>query len=198
MTFYKFAKNLVGIILKIIYRVRVYGRENMVEDGKLIICSNHTHNFDPVVVSVVYKRQVHWMAKKQLYENKVLARLWYALGAFPVDRDEADLSTIKNSLRILKEDKILGIFPEGTRVKELNLDNAKSGISLISIKAKSPIQPIYIESTYKLFSPINVYIGKPMEFTDLYGQKLSKDDYLIASKEILQEIYSIKEKEASK
>ena len=196
MSFYNIVKNIVGLFFKIIYRFKVEGKENITKDGKLIICSNHIHNLDPLILSIIYPRQINWMAKKQLFENKILSKILYKLGAFPVDRDEADLSTIKKSLKILKEDNILGIFPEGTRVKEINLNNAKAGVSLISIKSQTPVLPIFIESNYKLFSTIKVYIGEPLDFSDLYGEKLNKEDYLIASQKILKSIYSIKDKEA--
>lgn len=134
------------------------------------------------------------MAKKELFQNKFLDYVFRKLGAFPVDRKESDISAIKNALRVLKNDGALGIFPEGTRVEEFNLDNVKSGTALISIKSKSRILPIYIEGNYKLFSKINVYIGEAIDFSDYYGQRLSSETYAELSKDVLKEIYTIKKK----
>lgn len=198
MSFYNGVKSAAGIFLKIFYRINVYGKENINTNGNLIICGNHSHNLDPIFVSIAYPKQIYWMGKKELFVNKFLAKFFDKLGAFPVDREASDLSAIKNSLRILKRGEVLGIFPEGTRVKELNLDNAKAGIALISIKSKSPILPVYIESNFKLFSKVNIYFGEIIDFKDKYDTKLSTEEYTVLSREVLQSIYAIKEKEDDK
>lgn len=195
MNFYTVVKGITYAIFKLIYRINVYGKENIVMNEKLIVCSNHTNILDPVVLAVIFPREVSFMAKKELFENKFLNYVFRKVGAFPVDRKESDISAIKNALRVLKNDGALGIFPEGTRVEEFNLDNVKSGTALISIKSKSRVLPIYIEGTYKLFSKINVYIGEAIDFSEYYGEKLSSETYSELSKDVLKEIYSIKEKQ---
>ncbi|MBU5426621.1 1-acyl-sn-glycerol-3-phosphate acyltransferase [Tissierella pigra] len=198
MSFYTVVKAAAGLVFRLIYRIEVHGKENIPTDGKLVLCSNHIHNFDPIILSIVFPRQIFWMAKKQIFENKILSYLFKNLGAFPVDREESDLSAIKNSLKVLKKEGVLGIFPEGTRVKEFNLKNAKPGISLISIKAHSMVLPVYIEGDYRIFSKIKVYFGKPIDFSKYYNGKLSTDEYRLLSQEILQSIYSNKYKEEGK
>ena len=96
------------------------------------------------------------MAKKEIFNNKILSFIVRRLGAFPVSRNEVDISAVKKSLKILKEDRVLGIFPEGTRVNKLDLNNAKAGVSLLAIRSKSPVLPVYIESNYKLFSKVKI------------------------------------------
>lgn len=192
MTFYYIMRAIVKVFSKLIYRIEIIGKENIEDSGKLIICSNHTHNFDPVILAIIYPRQIHFMAKKELFKNKFLDSVFSGLGAFPVDRKESDLSAIKNSLRVLKKDEVLGVFPEGTRVKEFDLENAKAGTALLSVKSRSPVLPVYIESNYKLFSKVKIYIGEPIEFCNYYGKKLDNGDYTFLSQEILKSIYSIK------
>lgn len=194
MSFYNFIKKIAIVIFKLIYRINVYGEENIKNQGSLIICANHTHNFDPIILSIVYPRQVFWMAKKQLFRFKILAFFLNKLGAFPVDREEADLSTFKKSLKVLKNNDVLGIFPEGTRVKKIDLENAKPGIGLIALRSKAPVLPVFIEGNYKPFSKINVYFGQEMDFSDYHNKKVSKEDYLLVSKDILKSIYSIKKR----
>ncbi len=87
---------------------------------------------------------------------------------------------------------MLGIFPEGTRVQEMDLDNTKPGIALISIKSKSPVIPVFIDSEYKLFSKIVINIGEPIYFDEYYDQQLEAEDYLEISKDIMKTIYSLK------
>ncbi len=194
MKFYTIARGIVNILFKLIYRINVYGKDNIVIDKKLIVCSNHSHIFDPIILAIIYPTEISFMAKKELFQNKFSKYIFTKLGAFPVDRKETDLKAIKNALRVLKRDGVLGIFPEGTRVNEFNLENVKSGTALISIKSKSHILPIYIEGSYKLFSKINIYIGENIDLSEYYGQKLSSEDYFKLSKDILRIIYDIKEK----
>ncbi|HHV27709.1 MAG TPA: 1-acyl-sn-glycerol-3-phosphate acyltransferase [Tissierellia bacterium] len=190
--FYRLCYFIGNIVFRIIFRFKVTGKHNIPKEGKVILCSNHISDLDPLILGLAIPRNIRFMAKKELFENKFLGGLVNALGAFPVDRKAADLSAIRNSLNVLKNDEVLGIFPEGTRVTEENIENAKPGIALISIKAKAPVIPIYIESKYKVFSKIKINIGEPIYFNEYYGKKLKTEDYKILSQEIMKSIYSLK------
>jgi len=194
MSFYNFIKAIATAVFKIIYRINVYGKGNIPKQGNLIICSNHIHNFDPINIALVYPRQISWMAKKQLFKYKIPAFFLSKLGAFPVDRDEADLSTFKKSLNVLKNHGVLGIFPEGTRVKTIDLENAKPGVGLIALRSKANVLPVFIEGNYKPFSRINVYFGGIIDLSQYHDKRVSKEDYLLVSKDILKSIYSIKQR----
>ncbi|EOD01640.1 lysophospholipid acyltransferase family protein [Caldisalinibacter kiritimatiensis] len=192
MSFYSFAKGLMFFLLKLLYKIEVNGIENIPNKGKGIICSNHISLLDPIVVAIATPRKINFMAKKELFNNSLLRFLLNKLGAFPVDRKGTSLSAVKSSLKVLKQDSLLGIFPEGTRVRIENIENAKPGISMISIKSKSPIIPIYIQTNYRIFSKITVHIGHPIEFSDYYREKLTTEDYKNLSKNVMKEIYSLK------
>lgn len=189
--FYSVIKFLANIIFRVLYRVKTYGLENVPKDGKFILCSNHANNLDPVFVSMIMPRKISWMAKKELFKYKTTSYLGYKLGAFPVDRSQSDISAIKNALRVLKDDKVLGIFPEGTRVKRMDLESAKPGVALLSVKSGANILPVHIESNYKLFSKINIYIGKTMDISNKDGSKPSTEDYIEKSKLVLKTIYGL-------
>nr|WP_143582987.1 lysophospholipid acyltransferase family protein [Tissierella creatinophila] len=192
MLLYDILVNIAYILFSVIFRFKVIGKENIPLDGKLIVCSNHKNNLDPVIISIFFSRQICWMAKKEIFNNKLINFIARKVGAFPVNRDEVDIGAVKNALKILKEDRVLGIFPEGTRVKKMDLNNAKSGVSLLAIKSKSPVLPIYIESNYKLFSKIIIHIGEPLYlYKDIEG-KLTPEQYSDLSKHILSQIYSLK------
>ena len=193
MAFYRIARSIANVLFRIIFRIRIEGRENISKDGALIICSNHISNFDPIMIAIAIPRPVSFMAKKELFSNKFLEKLFLSLNAFPVDRKGSDLSAIRSSLKVLKEEKILGIFPEGTRVYKMDLDSIKSGIGLIAIKGQAPVVPIYIDSKYKPFSKVKITIGQTMNFEDLYGKRLNSEEYGNISKEIMKSIYILKE-----
>lgn len=192
MKLYQPFKYIAKVIFKLIYRIEVINKDNIPKEGRFLLCSNHISVFDPVVLSIILPREIAWMGKKELFEKKWMAKMFTNLGVFPVDRNETELSTIKHAIKLLKNEEILGIFPEGTRVKEMNLENAKPGVVLIGIKTKSPILPVYIEGTYKPFSKIKVIFGDTFDFSDSYDERLTTNDYKIYGQEILSTIYSIK------
>lgn len=190
--FYDIIKAIAKFILNFFYRVKVYGRENIPLDGRLILCSNHASNWDPIFISIVVPRQISWMGKKELFKNKIIGYLLGKLTVFPVDRDGSDVSAIKNALRVLKGERALGLFPEGTRVQSMDLNNVKSGVALLGIKSKSPILPVYIESNYKIFNRVHIYIGEAMDLNEMIDGKPGADDYIDLSKQVLSKIYDLK------
>lgn len=175
------------------YPVKVHGIDNIPDNGKLILCSNHVSNWDPIFISIGFSRKINWMGKAELFQNKVLAFLIKKLGVFPVNREGTDINAIKNALRVLKNNEILGIFPEGTRVREFNPKNAKHGAALLSIRSKSPILPVYIESNYKIFNKVNIYIGSPIKYYETFNKNIGSKDYSLISKDLLQTIYDLKQ-----
>lgn len=193
--FYRTMLSIVTFILKIFFRIRVYGIENEPSNDKLIICSNHANNLDPIFVSIAIKRQIRWMGKKELFQNKLVSWFITKLGVFPINRGETDITAIKTALRILKNDEVLGLFPEGTRVKNIDLENAKPGVALLAVKSKANILPVYIDSSYKLFSKVNIYIGKSLDMSIYHDKKLSSKEYEEVSKFILTNIYKLKNME---
>lgn len=102
------------------------------------------------------------MGKKELFANKFFAYTLKKFNVFPVDRSKNDLQAYKTAMKILKEEKVLGIFVQGTRNK--NLDGAKDGAAMFAMKTNSPIIPIGINASYKFFSRVQINIGKPIYF----------------------------------
>lgn len=155
---YKFLKFIVCFLFRIIYRVNIKGIENVPKDGAFIISSNHTHIFDPISIAILTKRQIFFVAKKELFKNKILSKLFLSIGAIPIDRKNNDLKAIKSCFKVLRKKNILGIFPEGTRVKNIDINNMKKGVSLIALKNDVDIVPVHIDANYKIFSKINIEV----------------------------------------
>lgn len=189
--FYSLVKAIAFVVFNIIFRIKVEGKENIPGDGRLVLCSNHRSNWDPLIIAAMFPRKIAWMGKKELFQNKFLKVPLNWLGVFPVDRQVADLSAVKTALRILKSEKVLGIFPEGTRVKEYNPENAKAGVALLAMKSQAPVLPLYIESGYKMFSRLKIIIGEPVEYHKKYTGRLGNEDYSNISQEILADIYKL-------
>ncbi len=192
MTFYNLSKFVINILFSIIFNKKVYGLDNLPSKGRVIICCNHSSVYDPIFLGISLNRKVHFMAKKELFKNKFFGLILKKLGSFPINRNGQDLSAIKNALRILKKEEVLGLFPEGTRVQKIDVNKVKSGVAMISIKAKAPIVPVYIDSSYKLFSKVDIHVGKPIEFKEYYNKRISNKEYKNISIKTMKEVYSLR------
>lgn len=185
---YRFAKWLLRPIFGFFYNIKLEGLENLPEKGPLIICSNHTSAIDPIMLGVMmpYKR-IYSMAKAELFRNKLIGWLMYKLYVFPVKRGEADLKSIKTSLKVLKDGEIMGIFPEGTRNRTGEV-KAEPGVAMIAVKAHAQVLPVAIISNYKFFNKTILRIGNSVNLEEYYDQKLQNEDYHNISLEIMQKI----------
>lgn len=135
------------IRFKLVYRLEVYGRENIPKDNNFIIASNHLSTLDPPLICAVMNRGVAYMAKKELFENPFM-RWWLNwLGAFAVDREKLGVSTIKTVMGIKKTNWVLGIFPQGTRQLDGNITNVTKGFASLAKSTKCGILPIGITGT---------------------------------------------------
>ncbi|WP_040397056.1 lysophospholipid acyltransferase family protein [Anaerococcus senegalensis] len=182
--FYRFIYFLIRIIATPLFRIRVHGIENIPKDEKYIICANHKSFFDPIFVALAINRQVHFIAKKELFEIPILKNILKKLNVIPAQRDGKDLSVLRDSIKLIKKGKILGIFPEGTRVKEIKRENIKDGAGYIALKSKTDILTIEIISSYKPFFKTNLYIKNLVKIENFKEYK-SKD----AMEKIMDETY---------
>jgi len=173
--FYYIAKTIVWLLLKIFWRMEVIGTENVPERGGMIIASNHVSYLDPVVLGAATKRKIHFIAKKEVFNNIFSSIFLKSLNAFPVDRKKIDMPAFKKTISILKKGGILGIFPEGTRSINGELQELKLGVVKIAMKAGVPIVPVGIIGTHKIYphgkmfpvlfkNKISVYFGAPQYF----------------------------------
>nr|WP_228104953.1 lysophospholipid acyltransferase family protein [Terrisporobacter mayombei] len=189
LSFYKFVLSVFRLYSKVFYKYEVIGAENIPDEGNIILAANHKSNLDPIfVASAVKNRKVATIGKKELFNNKILAKILDKLCVIPIDRDNPSISTIKTILKKLKEGYAIGIFPEGTRVKGNAFGDAKAGLALFAIKGKANVIPISIISGYSLFNKVTIYIDKPISFEEYYKQKLSADDYERLSGDVLEVI----------
>jgi len=171
--FYRFARRLIIIIARIFYRFDVSGTENIPKKGSVIICSNHIHALDCLLLAMFCKRQIFFIGKKELFEGRFLGTLLRRLGAFPVDRGAADMKAYRHTIQLLKEDKALGIFSQGTRMQDF--ENAKSGVSVFALKTGAPIVPAGITGTYRPFSKVRLRFGPPITMESYQGRKVKSD-----------------------
>lgn len=169
--FYKFARVLIKGVLAVIHPVRIHGAENIPAEGAAIVCGNHISMRDPFIVAASMNRELRFMGKKELWDVKILRPILDALGGFPVDRGASDTSALRTSVNILKEQQILGIFPEGTRNEDDGQQHAiQAGVASIALRGKAKLVPVYIQGPYKLFRPVHITFGQPLDYSSHEGR----------------------------
>lgn len=150
--FYKIATGLASLFYHIIFKITVIGRENIPKKlGGCIIASNHVSNNDPPFVGIVFKGKYTFMAKEELFRSRLFGWLIRKLGAFPVKRGAKDLAAIDTAIESIHKGRTFIIFPEGTRSKTGELGKPKSGVSLIAVRAKAPVIPVFVKYGRKKF-----------------------------------------------
>jgi 1-acyl-sn-glycerol-3-phosphate acyltransferase len=191
----EFLRIIVKIFFKCFYRVKITGYENIPAKGGVVLCSNHIGEIDMFLIGVKSKRLVHYMAKEELFKNPLFGAIIRWLGAFPVKRGRVGTESIKTGLKLLEDGHILGIFPEGTRMKnKQNKDvKAKPGAAMFAVKAGVPVIPVAISGNYKLFSKIRVVFGKPFYLEAEKDKKYTNEDFTEMSQYIMKKVYSLLE-----
>ena len=176
MNLYPFGRALCSGILSPIYQFKVIGKENFPTDGGVLLCSNHISNLDPPTVGIAAPRQVHFMAKEELFSAPVLGKILPLINAFPVKRGMSDREALRKGLGVLKEGKVLGLFPEGTRSKTGELGKGLAGAGFFALRSKAQIVPCAVIGPYKPFKRLKVVFGKPIEFDDYRKNKVSAEE----------------------
>lgn len=185
--FYYLVTACLRILFKVVFRYRIHGWENVPQHGPYIICSNHTSWFDPPLVgSVCHYGRVHFMAKEELFKLFLFGPIIKKLGAFPVKRDTADRRAIKHALKLLAEGQLVGLFPEGTRVKGGELGQPFHGPALIALMSQKPVLPVAVIWPDRLFKPVKINFGKMLYFKA--EGKIKKDILEQVSTKIMWEI----------
>jgi 1-acyl-sn-glycerol-3-phosphate acyltransferase len=185
---YYIARFIFKVYFILANRVTVKGADNIPETGGAIICPNHIHWLDPLLIGTHIKRTVFYMAKAELFTGKLSSFILKGINAFPVKRGTADISAIKYSFKVIKKGAILGIFPEGTRSKNGELLPAEPGAALIALKTNVPVIPIRVKGSYSIFGRLSITIGKPMDLSGYMDRKLTSDEINEASQNIMEEI----------
>ena len=178
---------ILYIPLFIIYPTRVIGKKNLPKKGKCLFVTNHQTVNDPVIIAYkLIKRRFRYMAKKELFKNKLFGAMLKGFGAYPVDnKSSTDLTAIKTTIKYLNEDKAVCIFPEGTRVDSDN-NQFKHGVAMLALRTKTPVIPAcFVKRTYA-FRFNKLIVGKPIYLHEMEQFKDKKAD-----KELLEQATEI-------
>lgn len=154
-----------------LFRVRVVGRENVPTAGGGLVCSNHQSFFDPILVGLSVDRRLNYLARNTLFVNPLLKAIMEYFDAIPIDREGGGLGGLKETLRRLKQDEMVLIFPEGTRTRDGSMQRLKPGFCALARRSKKPLVPVGFDGAFQAWprtSPfpqltsMAVVIGKPI------------------------------------
>lgn len=165
---YKICKIIYSFLLKILFRPKVYGIENIPKEGSLIFAGNHRHALDPIVVMSNTNRIVHYMAKEELFKG-LHGIIFEKIGLIKIHRNKSNPLAVIEAENILKEGGTIGIFPEGTRNRTENeLLKFRHGTVVIAKKTNTKIMPFAIKGKYKLFRKgVIIEFGNPIDVSKM-------------------------------
>lgn len=187
----KIIKALIRFYMRIVFRIKIVGKENVPSEGACILCPNHKSNYDPPLLVAFNKRHINMIAKKELYKNPLMAWLGKTFDVFAVERNGKDIEAVKHSLKVLKDGGILGIFPEGTRNGMEKGIKVKNGAVQMAIKSGVPIIPVGIKGEYKFFRKIKMTYGKPIYYDKTKIDQHNKDELDALTQELMEKIVSL-------
>ncbi len=175
MSFYQFARGITSVFCHICFRIRVEGIENIPQKNCLV-CANHKSNMDPLVLGVILPIPVRFMAKEELFKNKLMDKMMRAVGAFPIRRGKNDVGALRSAMKMIENGEYLAIFPEGTRSKGNTMRRGKQGAALIATKSGADILPVGIDGKYGLFRKITIRIGEVIPMEEYFDEKITSED----------------------
>jgi 1-acyl-sn-glycerol-3-phosphate acyltransferase len=192
--FYRFTKLVFGLMLLVWTRKQVVGLENVPRRGPLILASNHVNLLDPPLLAVLMPRRIIYMGKVELWRTPIIGPLYTLAGFIPVQRFGADLPALRKAEKVLRQNQVLGMFPEGTRSRKPGLGKGQPGTAIIALRSGAPIVPVAVTGTAGVAVPrsffritrVGVVFGKPFELPK--GRRLSAELVEECAERIMKEI----------
>jgi 1-acyl-sn-glycerol-3-phosphate acyltransferase len=153
-----------------LFRPRIYNRERLhIQNGAIFVC-NHVSIIDAVLLAVVSKRVIHFMAKSELFQSKAGNLFFRGLFAFPVHRDKTDLVSVKKAMQVLKAGRVFGIFPEGKRTITSTMDELEKGAAFLAAQSGAPIVPMFVARDSYEKRRVILAVGEPIDPASLKGE----------------------------
>lgn len=191
--FRKIIKFVLKLLVIIVYRPKIVGLKNIEEGKGALICPNHVHALDSAVIVLTNKRKINVLAKESLFKNGFIKWLADIFGIYPVKLRSKSMESVKISLKLLKNNELLMIFPEGTRNGMAKGVKAKDGAVKLAIKANVPIIPVGIQGNFKFFKKIKVNIGKPIYYNVSKEESNDREMLDNLTEKLMEEIVKLRD-----
>ncbi len=205
--FYSIVRGMLSILIWLFFKFRVFGEENVPKEGGVIIASNHASYFDIPFLACGIARRADFVAKSELFNNRIFGWILKRLGTFPVKRGSMDRWAISETIRRLGEGRLIVIYPEGARSKDGRLADPKRGIGMVVALSGARVIPSFIMGTDTVLprgarrirlNPVRLYLGSPLDFSCLINVTKGKELYAEISEKIMMGIGDLEAKAKGK
>lgn len=189
-------RKVVEGIYHCIYDLHFEGMENIPKNGGVIYASNHRSYHDPVFITMRVPKKFCYMAKEELFRNKIFGKFITMLGAFPITRGTGDMAALDNAIDKVRNGQNLVIFPEGTRSYDGKVGKGKTGVALVAAKAGVDVIPVGIcfegpKLTFR--KKVTIKFGKPISAEKLHIEGTSSKDLRVIKNTIMDSIRELVE-----
>ncbi len=193
--FYRAVCAVFRPIVHLIWPLRFHGRERVdALNAPYIIIGNHKTFMDPVAMVLgVRKDEIHIVGKKELGKFKLINYIFDKLHVIMIGRGETDMAAMRKCMQTVKNGHVLGIFPEGTRHQQTMMEKVESGASLIALRSKVPVIPMYIHGRIRPFRINHIYFGEVMNLNDLHEQGVNSETVNALSNRIRDTFYAMRD-----
>lgn len=168
--FYRLVRLVLVPFFRVYFRLTGTGAEHVPASGPVIIAANHRSFLDPFVIGALARRPIYYMAKRELFERRLQARLLSALGAFPVDRGASDEEAIATAEAILARGDCVVVFPEGTRIRQPTLGCPRRGVARLALRSGARVVPVALIGTDRVRRGLRI---RPRKVSLRFGRPLS-------------------------
>lgn len=204
---YYVARFSMLVALRVLERFRAYGGENVPAEGGCIIAANHASYLDPPALAAsINHRVIRFMARDTLFASRIGHWFFTGIQCVALDRTRGDVAALRKGIGILKEGRVLALFPEGTRSLDGRLQEAKGGIGFLISKAEVPVVPAYVEGTFDAFPKgakkvkpgrVRVYYGAPIQPGEIAALGSGRESYEQIGKLVMSRIAALKDSAAA-
>ncbi len=196
---YTVIRGIAWFLSHTVYPATFHNREELNMQAPYILISNHHSMLDPLFISYACKKhEIRWLGKKEILKMPVIS--WFArkINMIHVDRHNTDMAAMRQCMGAVKEGKVLGIFPEGTRHQPSLMHEVESGTAFIALRAGVPLLPVYFDKGLKPFRRSHVYVGNPMDISALKAQGMNTETVALLCQDIQKTFFAMRDEAEQK
>lgn len=200
--FYLIVRLFIIVLFKLFFRLEAKGSENIPLKGGFILAANHVSYLDPPVLAAACPRVLSFLAKEELFKNRLFGHFLTSLNVFPLKSQASDIRSLRWAIKVLKEGKPITIFPEGRRTYDGKLDKPQRGVGLLAAKADVPIIPAFIDGSIRALPrgsnmirlhKIKVYFAQGLSAQNLNSKLSGRDLYQALAEEVMEQITQLQQ-----
>ena len=189
-------RKFIAPFIRFFSGIRVHGKENIPKEGGYLLCSNHIAVRDVLLIGSTCKRQISFVAKKELFSVPILRSIIKILGAVKLDRSGNDVAAMRKSIELLEKGDIVAIFPQGHRFPAVDPSTTpiKSGAGMVAYRSGCDVIPVFIKTKgnkYGLFKKTEIFYGTPIKNSELGFSNGGRDEYDVATSIIFNEVLKL-------